>query len=284
MFDQLNPDILTTICSLVELGDLPSLCSANSKLSQICSTETCYMHRVKREHPTFTKSPKLTFEKFYKMLKRFESNTAQMFEIPEDMFSWDKTEDQHLDDYEDIDKLNKELLPKVLTTFPIRRGDLIHLESEGEYRNDGKFIFDGASLMSLAFEPDDYGTLPKEFKILDDELTFSPIHWMDVIDHNGYVHFDSGPYMDQLEKNLIQTETTITKIGKKTYEEQIWKTFFVHSTGARFTIRFQFDLGLSSDRENVIKFLKKGLFYIGGEDLESTPFNMHLYIYDCDFE
>lgn len=282
--DKLQSDVLTKILSLVPVKDLPQTCLTNSQFHRACSTETFYMHKVKSEYPTVTKSNTLTFEHFYKMLKRFETNKAKMFEIPVEMFSWTDMEGRDIEEYEDIDKLNQDALDHIKKKFSVRRGDLIHLECESEYRNDGKFIFDGNNFIQLDFEPDDYGTVPSQFKILDDTLAFSPIFWIGVICHNSYVHFDAGPYVDQLIKNLKQTAPVFSYsgVGTRNYKQETAETFFVHITGARFTVSFVLDLGLEFDKEKLISFLNRGILNVNDEDCQSEPYNIKLFLYDYE--
>ena len=70
----------------------------------------------------------------------------------------------------------------------LRRGDFIFYEFEFDvdYRNDGKAMFNGRQVIDLASEPDDYGTIPVEFQIGE----FSPLYWMDLIDHNTLIPFN----------------------------------------------------------------------------------------------
>ena len=148
----------------------------------------------------------------------------------------------------------------------------------GSYRNDGKYIFDGDKFISLEFEPDDYGNLPKEFKILDDYLTFSPIYWLDVIDHNGIVHFDSGPYMNQLKSNLKSLPNIVEHFRNDTFEQEQAETFFIHSTGAIFKFTFIFDTDLTYNEERILRYLENGIFNIGSEGYQSTVYHLNLFI------
>ena len=178
-FIQLPNDVLSQLLSFVPYRNLVNICRTHKKFALICSTEQFYRQRIEREYPNFTKAKHLTFEQFYKMLKRYESNEARMFEIPNSVYF--STYNVDYDDVLNIDELNEKVLPFAKANFPVRRGDLIHLESEGSYRNDGKYIYDGEKFIELEFDIDDYGAIPKEFKIMDEDLTFNPNHWINVI-------------------------------------------------------------------------------------------------------
>ena len=65
----------------------------------------------------------------------------------------------------------------------IRRGDVIVLEEFGEYRNDGKLIYDGANFIPFADTEDEYGHLPREFTVNE----FGALYFRDVVEHNRLV-------------------------------------------------------------------------------------------------
>ena len=152
-FIELPNDVLSQLLSFVPYKNLVNICKTHKKFALICSSEQFYRQRIEREYPNFTKANHLTFEQFYKMLKRYESNEARMFEIPESVYS--STFNFDYDDMPNMTKLNDIVLPYAKENFPVRQGDLIHLESEGSYRNDGKYIYDGEKFIELEFDIDD---------------------------------------------------------------------------------------------------------------------------------
>ena len=93
-----------------------------------------------------------------------------------------------------------------------RFGDLIEFEGNSGYRNNGIAIFDGRKIIDLDAEPDDYGTLPQCFRVLEINPTgvrFPIRYWHNLtgedwrgIEHNYYVWFDHRPYRDQLIDNV----------------------------------------------------------------------------------
>ena len=56
-------------------------------------------------------------------------------------------------------------LQKYLDNCNIKYGDIIHFEQFGDYRNDGKCIFNGEEIIELDYEIDDYGSVPNNFKL-----------------------------------------------------------------------------------------------------------------------
>lgn len=72
----------------------------------------------------------------------------------------------------------------------MKRGDVLHNVSMGDYRNDGKFIFDGEKLCypyddTFADYPDEYGYVPHQFLVINE---FPVRYWSEIIDHNSYIY------------------------------------------------------------------------------------------------
>jgi len=88
----------------------------------------------------------------------------------------------------------------------IRRGDVVHFEEFSDYRNEGKLIYDGAKLISLNYEFDDYGCLPPEFTVNE----FGSQYFLETIDHNSIVHAKFDSY-------VIDGKTIKAKIGDVEY-------------------------------------------------------------------
>ena len=87
----------------------------------------------------------------------------------------------------------------------MKRGDVLHNVSMGDYRNDGKFIFDGEKLCypynnpfadaTDPEDPDEYGYVPKSFLAINE---FPVRYWSEIIDHNYYVYADLTDIVDDI--------------------------------------------------------------------------------------
>jgi hypothetical protein len=84
----------------------------------------------------------------------------------------------------------------------IARGDVVILDTDAGYRNNGKFIWDGKKVIGLYTEVDDYGSLPPEIEIADDN-DFEPDSWEDLIDHNEYIWY-SPEIRTRLYNSLLE--------------------------------------------------------------------------------
>jgi hypothetical protein len=103
------------------------------------------------------------------------------------------------EEHEFMDPVEYEKLNIWFKTHPLsrqlKRGDVLHNVSMGDYRNDGKFIFDGENLCypynepfaesACEDEPDEYGYVPKQFLAINE---FPIKYWSDVIEHNFYIY------------------------------------------------------------------------------------------------
>lgn len=96
-------------------------------------------------------------------------------------------------------------------------GDLIVFDIPKRYRNDGIAIFDGEKIINLDCEPDDYGTLPQMFRVIElcNGKRFPIKYWHTYdkdnntlgITHNSIVWFDHQPYFDQLIDNITYDDS-----------------------------------------------------------------------------
>ena len=84
------------------------------------------------------------------------------------------------------------------------RGDIIHIEEAGSYRNEGMYIWNGEKVVPLYYEIDDYGSVPPTFTIGDGFLVD---HWHNILPRNTFVWVDINRYKDQLINNLTHSGT-----------------------------------------------------------------------------
>ena len=100
------------------------------------------------------------------------------------------------------------------------RGDVIHFGND-DYRNNNKMIFDGEKLINLDTDVDDYGGLPSEFVVGDNEGEFNINDFEDLIDHNT-INWLSKDKLKEIE--LYEKNGTIK--GKVTIQNKLWKIHF----------------------------------------------------------
>jgi hypothetical protein len=106
-----------------------------------------------------------------------------------------------IDEYDDDTQIKKML------GNSLRRGDVIATNANG-YRNSCVMgIWNGTKTVTLSSFPDDYGSVPREFEITDDN-EFLPDHWHEVIDHNNYVWFSAD-----IRKRIVDA-IMLRKVGK----------------------------------------------------------------------
>ena len=86
----------------------------------------------------------------------------------------------------------------------IASGDTVVLESEAGYRNNGVFMWNGKKVINLYTDVDDYGSVPPEIEISDDN-DFTAYSWENLVDHNNFIWYSPeirDRIKDALNENL----------------------------------------------------------------------------------
>lgn len=99
---------------------------------------------------------------------------------------WDITEDEvplEVDEFTEEDLLEVGRLLGARTA-QFKPGDVIHLATSGNYRNDGRIVWNGRRFIDLDYDVDDYGSAPSEYTFPEYPLD----HFYDSIDHNYIIH------------------------------------------------------------------------------------------------
>ena len=102
----------------------------------------------------------------------------------------------------------------------MERGDIIHFGND-DYRNNNKMIFDGEKLEDLYTEVDDYGSVPPNYVVGDNEGEFNIGDFEDVIDHNT-INWLSKDKLKEIE--VYQKNGDIR--GKVVIRGKLWKIDF----------------------------------------------------------
>lgn len=237
--DKLDDDLssLSEETILIILNDLPcrdliSLSKTNNRLAQIINSYNLiniakYKNFPRKDGHCHSYDVSQYYKENFKI--RSTSKSYEIFNI-EELYS------NYLDKILDhLYQINIDLV----------RGDLI-LTINSDYRNEGVYIFDGCQIVSLDYKLDDYGALPKEFKVINFNTPID--YWFDGkirgIRHNGIIWFDSTSVRDQLIKNIKVEE--IGEYGNKITEE-ISTTFIYNNV--KYTILY------NAENPNVYKFI-----------------------------
>lgn len=182
---------------------------------------------------------KITYRDLYFYWYQRPTGESRLIEIPVNVFNPSQF-GYNLEDFFSED--NDIKLARIMSSHPelrrfldaakIRRGDVIHLEAIPDYRNDGKFIYDGRELLPLDFSLDDYGAVPPSFQVIDE----FPIHyWKRTITHNCIIHFNLRPYMNQVLTNLQCRDIDDVSGGI------MCKSKFTHWSGVEYTLIIPLD-------------------------------------------
>jgi len=138
----------------------------------------------------------------------------------------------------------------------IRKGDTICFGGR-VYRNDGVWIWDGNKIIELDNSIDDYGGVPRLFKVGKD---YKPNHWINIIEHNTIIWLED----ELLEKIEIENDFIIED------DMKIMKGSVI-MFDKKYTIRIAMDKNYDKNIKEEI-MLKNPPFYYEGEH------NLSLYL------
>lgn len=139
--------------------------------------------------------------------------------------------------FDDMDYIINTITPYVKTLDDLRRGDIIVLANIPTDRNDGLFIYDGDNILYLDTEPDDYGSVPVQFKVPDE---FPIYYWEDIVVHNSFVPFDFGKWAIQLIDNYtsinFETPEESTAITSGKFPATLFYSYFIYNDEKYYVI------------------------------------------------
>ena len=101
----------------------------------------------------------------------------------------------------------------VKSGFKVKHGDAVHWLGQG-YRNEALMFWDAKkdTFVWPHTEIDDYGSVPPNFRVGNEEDEFSPDHWIEDVDHNAYV-FVSDTLLAEINKNLNEHVVVLKSIS-----------------------------------------------------------------------
>ena len=144
---------------------------------------------------------------------------------------------------------------------PPRLGDLVRFTDISRYRNDGVAIWDGEKIIDLETEPDEYGTVPKMFRVIEPTYgkngtvaVFPPIYWHEpvrlgaqfkqgIIQHNDNVWFDHA----KARNDLLQNIRYDTALGNGVYT--LYSVFNVNYTNGTIVYGIGMSHNISNDND-----------------------------------
>lgn len=210
-------DILQVIASFLDIKDVANYAQTCKSYYRTLTSNTVWQKLFLQsyEHLAENTLP-AEFKDWYSYCRHINSQILRLYDRASfyEVAPWLKDRDgRYLKDeyYDEID----DWMQQVNTILPfvsdkLKRGDIVHFEQFGDYRNDGKYIYDGTKLLPLDTDYDDYGQLPLEFKV---PTEFPPRYWSEYIDHNVFVPVDFERFRDEMIAHVV-------------YRKNYWRTHF----------------------------------------------------------
>ena len=209
-------DLDMKILAELSYKELVSKCSVNKYVADLCQDNNLWRNKIAKDFPLrefvwfadyrdmYQNDPRQLYEIINKRSKIVELTAEDFPEMAERI-----QEDQVSE--EDLQFMTDQIIPH-LSDLPLLRGDVIQLEWQGEYRNSGKFIWDGEKVLQLDGHLDTYGSVPKELSFPE----FPIDHFYGAIDHNNIIWI-SPRSIEEIVKNFDEeTQKSFVTDGYET--------------------------------------------------------------------
>ena len=122
---------------------------------------------------------------------------TKLFKIPVTVI------ETEVDDSVPLSSKQVDLILNYLYDEDLQYGDVIRILANTEYRNAGKYMWDGMEFICLDSSIDDYGCVPSNFVVITSN--YPPNYWSEAIEHNNIVWLAVDKLKDQLLSNYKLT-------------------------------------------------------------------------------
>ena len=187
-------DVDKMILLNLDIESLRNVCQVNKYVAEICNDKSFWRNKIAKDFPLRGK-----FLWYTEYRDLYKNNPKQLYEIinrKSKIVSLSKKnypalvkkfpDEDEFGDMRDLRLINEKILADI-KKLPLLRGDVIHFEWIGKYRNDGKLMWTGERVVELYSKLDDYGSVPKDFAFPE----FPIDHFYDSIDHNNLIWISS---------------------------------------------------------------------------------------------
>jgi hypothetical protein len=204
-------DVDKKILIKLSYKDLLSTCTTNTYLSNLCKDPVFWRNKISRDFPNRGKyvyyteyqelyryNPRKLYEIINRPSKIVTLSTEEFPELPELVEMENELQDTGTEP--DLNVLSN-IIYKLIKELPLLKGDVIFLGWSDDYRNEGKYIWNGTRVNALDSNIDEYGSVPSEFTFPEFPLD----HFFGSIDHNSIIWLSSDT-MKELQQNYLQTD------------------------------------------------------------------------------
>lgn len=190
------------IANEVKCSDLINLSLADKKCASMIKNDEYWKSRIAHIYgfDVLNYYNDAMFESYKDYFIYLSLKKARLFVIPEEICNFG----EDVKDFEITIMGQQKGLKYIKNDLKQRvyRGDVVHFECLGDYRNQGRYIFNGTKLGQLDrldYCVDDYGAIPKEFYVLSPNMgKIYPVdYWFNddkvpTIEHNSIVWIKSS--------------------------------------------------------------------------------------------
>ena len=222
-----NKNIDIEILSNLSYEDLLNTCQINKYANELCKNNMLWRNKLAKDFPLrskylynpeyiqyYQKDPRKLYEIIRKPSKIVTLKKEDYKSLSEAMPDDDDIvipgeEEYEMEDLTGSIKANH----KIFYSLPLLRGDVIHFDWMSFYRNDGKVVWDGEQTQVLAYDVDDYGSVPKSFTFPEFPLN----HFYQSIDHNSIIWLSEKTIEEAIRNFDEEKQTTIISDSYKSY-------------------------------------------------------------------
>ena len=261
-----NPDVDKLILMNFSPSDLFNVCLTNNYIANLCRDKNFWRNKITRDFPL---RGKFIYYDQYKQLDPLElyriiNQQSKIVTLTEDNYRELAAILPEDDEFTDEDALLiTEAISQNLDKLPLLRGDVIYLGWMDDYRNSGKFLWDGEKVVNLNHNIDDYGSVSEEFTFPEFPLN----HFYSSIDHN-HIIWVSDVTLRELQQNYREEIPDLTNeevIGNVQMTDLHASSVITDNFGTKYKIRFFYD-GKLEDFDP--KTFKEEIFWRGYVDVD----------------
>lgn len=204
-------DVLFLLIKHLNYKELQRFYGVNSVIRQYCISKEkeLWQYMLTRDFPKRrlgyglqNYTPKVLYQRLTEPSQIIELSETDVSEVY-DMFPEDNLDNSQgdLEAACDMSDHAMEIITSVVLKLidagkiSITPGDIIHFSWAGDYRNDGKFLWDGQLVLELDIDIDEFGHIPKDFKYPE----YAIDHFHRSINHNNIIWLSDSALTQILE-------------------------------------------------------------------------------------
>ena len=250
-----DPNLDKMILMNLSPEELSKMCSLDNYIANLCRDKNFWRNKINQDFPLRRKIHDDFHKNLYKEdpreLYKIINQRSKIFDLGKwsDSNPWylgtlDELTGKYADADFDIEtgvmEEITEYIRRGIDRMPLLRGDVIYFSWMGDYRNDGKVMWDGEKAVNLSFDIDEYGSVPREFTFPEFPLD----HFFDSIVHNNIIWL-SDRTIQELHRNYrseVPNQDNDTVVGNVILSDLRASSIITDNFGTKYRVKFFADI------------------------------------------